>query len=814
MRPFQQVVFGTTFTGILTPPDGSYYYNDSLVSWGFAGVGANKPTYNASFSFPDNVTVGPIWDFNGSNQLMTTQSYSGLTQLYLNLWFYPTAAGRIIMTIQDSFAEDTGYHHAALEINANQTISGGFWNGSNIQTITTANGVTMDSWNHVYLRHNGTQALLQLNDGTAVTSTHTWSPPTTLVLGFGTISGTNSGNNARYQGVTAEFRANNSNTANNYDATHSIYEPPPGLYYNDFTIEWWQKAESNGQNSRPWAIGLLGEPSGQVVSLSYEGNGRDYAWINSSFPAQLADRPLKNHYDIGWEHMALVRENNYIKLYSNGVNYLNWGGGNQAITSLNADLFVATGEIAAGNYTGYIKDLHVIKGYAKYTADFTPPTLPIVPQTGSVFLLPVMDAGGAFDDVIGYKSAIVSNTPTYSEDNPFSWPTQTFTAFAYGGGNIALNSPYVTDPRLGLKVSDTQGWNDYVYSLDIPQHLTFYSTVPPRDPGELYTIQEETNPLTISINYGGSGGGVSLIEGRLSQYPATIALLAVRAGWTYQDPNGGTGTITNNAYVSDGSIFLVVPDAILGTWTFTPPAYGGSLFFDAGDHISYGNSIDWAMDVDAIETNNLSLNLDANNSNSYPGTGSTWYDLSVGNSSFNLVGSPYYSAGAHASLDFNGTSQYATGPAVNMLPGSAYSKMIWFKLDDILADNNLVSSDAGGHYMYFAGGNRLWAGHSNVQPYSGPGAFGSVATFSPNTWYCVTVTYSEANGITLYINGILDNNAPMIAHTGNGSTNLACFANGGNLLNGKIGRVLCYTAELTAQQVQQNFNATRNRYDI
>lgn len=477
-------------------------------------------------------------------------------------------------------------------------------------------------------------------------------------------------------------------------------------------------------------------------------------------------------------------------------------------------MVVGTGELAAGNYTGFITDLHVIKGYAKYTSNFATPTMPVQPQIGSVFLLPVNAAGGAYDDVIGYKSAIVSNTPTYSEDDPFSWPTQTFTAFAYGGGNIALNAPYVNNPRLGLKVSDTQGWSDYVYSLDIPQHLTFYNNVPARDPGEIYTIQEETNTLAIGINYAGSGGGISTIEGRLSQYPETIALLAVRSGWTYQDPNGGTGTITNNAYVSGGSILLVVPDAILGTWTFTPPAYGGSLYFDAGDHINYGASVDWAMDVDAIVSDSLTLNLDANNRASYPGSGNIWGDLSVGNFPFTLYGSPYYRAGAQASLDFNGLSQYATGPAVNMLPGSAYTKMIWFQLDSDTADNNLVSSETGGHFMYFAGGNTLWAGHSNVQPYQGPGAFGSTVTFSTGIWYCVAVTYSEANGISMYINGTLDNNTAMVAHDGDGSTNLACFAPAGNLLNGKIGRVLCYSKELTSQEVLANFNATRNRYGV
>jgi hypothetical protein len=36
----------------------------------------------------------------------------------------------------------------------------------------------------------------------------------------------------------------------------------------------------------------------------------------------------------------------------------------------------------------------------------------------------------------------------------------------------------------------------------------------------------------------------------------------------------------------------------------------------------------------------------------------------------------------------------------------------------------------------------------------------------------------------------------------------------GNLLNGRVGQVLCYGAELTAAQVLQNFNATKATYGL
>jgi len=797
-------------------PDGTHFWDGSPIVWGSAGIDPYKPTYNATYSFPDGFTNAQMWDFNGVNQLMTTGPFSNVSQVYMNIWFYPTAAGCILMTIQGQATENVNYHHAALTINSNQTVTGGFWAGMNIGSMTTVNTVTLNAWNHIYFRHNGTQALLQLNGGTAVTATHSWElQGNPFVAGFGTTSITNSGISARYQGMLAEFRLNFGNTASNYDSTRSIYEAPQQFIYDDFTIEWWQKAEAIGVNSRPWCIGLLGEPSGQVVSISYEGNGRDYFWINNGFPAQQEYRPLKNHYGIGWEHMAIVRKDNTVKLYSNGSEYMLWPYANQAITATNANLVVGTGELAAGNFQGYIKDLHVIKGTAKYTTNFLVPTTPIQPQTGSVFLLPAAASGTAFDDTVGNKVGTATNTPTWSSDNPFQWPTQTFTAFAYGSNRIALNSPYVNNPVVGLKVSDTQGWSDYVTSVDLAFHLDFDNSVPVRAPGEVYTIEEAA--ISKFTNSGSFNGSIGNLDFGGANY--WKALEIVKPGWTVSTGGPTLGVVTSvQTNLAPNFIRINVnfdPGSVYDTYTFTP-AYGGSIRFDAGDRINYGASVDWAFDVDGIATDSLTLNLDANNINSYPGTGTSWNDLGLGNFPYTLYGAPYWDNGPPGSFNFNGTNQYATGPNVNLLPGSGYTKMVWFRLNTLNADNNLVSSDGGGHYMFFSGSSTLYAGHANVPPYQGAGAFGSTSTFGINTWYCATVTFSVANGLKLYVNGVLDRHDPayQTPHGGTGSTNIACFGAGGNLLNGKIGRVLCYSKELTSGEVLQNFNATRNRYGI
>ena len=804
-------------------PDGTFLINGVTIPWGSAGIAPTKPTYNSSYLLPDGNSNIQMWEFNGSNHLMTTPINTGFTDLYMNIWFYPTAQGRTLMTVQNTLGEQISYHHTGLEINSNGTVTGTFYSNA---YITTANAVNLNQWNHIYFRNNGTQTLLQLNGGTAVTANQIWARPTNLVLGFGTVSITGSGSNySRYQGWLGEFEMSPVNMASNYDATRVKYEEPQVFIYDDFTVEWWQKAENPSANVQPFTIGVL--PSTMELSIRYGGpasghSGQDRLGINNGFA--LASQPVKNHYTGSWEHMAIVRKDGDVKVYSNGTAYLTLtkdnSSANTVFDNLTADLVIGTGGQAPpgvfNNYQGYIKDFHVIKGYAKYTANFLAPTSPIQPQTGTVFLLSAMSSGTAFDDVVSYKAAILTNTPTYSEDDPWTYPGATFTALGYGN-NLITPTPYPPNLQVGLLVSDGAGWSDYIIDPNYFGNIQL-SSLPESTPPELvYTVSEDLTSVTQNTNTAGGSGPTTWVLDYSGIY-FNVELLKVRQGWTVVQGENILGTVRANAYLITPEVIRIGVnfDPYSGSgleFTYLPPAYGGSIYFDSGDYINYGISVDWAFDVDGISTGSITLNIDANDIASYSGTGFTWTDLSGNANNGTLINSPYWDSGPPGYFNFNGVNQYATVAGANIIPQSAYTKMVWFKINTFSADNNLVSSDNGGHFMYFNQTNTLYAGHSNVLPYN---SFGSVATFNTDTWYCAVVTFSVANGIKLYVNGVLDteNLSYQTPHNQNGNTNIACFGIGGNLLNGKIGRVLCYGRELTAGQVLQNFNATRNRYGI
>jgi len=237
----------------------------------------------------------------------------------------------------------------------------------------------------------------------------------------------------------------------------------------------------------------------------------------------------------------------------------------------------------------------------------------------------------------------------------------------------------------------------------------------------------------------------------------------------------------------------------------------GAGSFTLVNNTNSGQFIMSVSSSSSIVTDNLTLQLDASNASSYPGSGTTWFDLAGTQQNITLVNSPTYTATAPSYFTFNGSTQRGSGSGA-VLSSTTYTKAVWFYLN-AFADNNLVSSEAGGHYMFFAGGNKLYSGNSNWAGF--PSNFPSTATFSLSTWYNATITFNTTDGMKLYINGALDSTYTTIktAFTGNGSTNIASYGTG-NLLNGRIAKVYAYNRSLTAAEVLQNYNADKAKFGL
>jgi hypothetical protein len=216
----------------------------------------------------------------------------------------------------------------------------------------------------------------------------------------------------------------------------------------------------------------------------------------------------------------------------------------------------------------------------------------------------------------------------------------------------------------------------------------------------------------------------------------------------------------------------------------------------------------------SIATSNLVLHLDAANRRSYPGTGNTWYDLSgFGNTCFLTNGPALVGTGGTTAMSFDGSNDYGLIYNSNSLNFFGFALIAWIKFSAIPFSGIAINKES----CY-----RLYVGESNVNNISarisqswgaltGPGSTQLVA----NKWYQSVVTADGVNQ-KLYLNGELDfsNNSNLVSTSGSSNLFIATFLGGSYFMNCQMSQIQIYNQSLSAAQIKQNFNATRDRYGV
>lgn len=208
------------------------------------------------------------------------------------------------------------------------------------------------------------------------------------------------------------------------------------------------------------------------------------------------------------------------------------------------------------------------------------------------------------------------------------------------------------------------------------------------------------------------------------------------------------------------------------------------------------------------------LYLDAGLTSSYPGLGSTWYDLS-GNENHGTINGATYSSSQGGILGFDGVNDYISFTSTNNIPigNDNYTISIWF--------NTSSSNTTGG---FFGWGNygttnevnafRLLANGQGFVNYWWANDQNFFATVSPNTWYNVIAKFDGTNR-EIWLNGTLVGSQASSGHNVPFSNNLtigltAPFLN--EYFPGKIGQVVFYRRGATDQEIQSIYNSGLERF--
>jgi len=222
-----------------------------------------------------------------------------------------------------------------------------------------------------------------------------------------------------------------------------------------------------------------------------------------------------------------------------------------------------------------------------------------------------------------------------------------------------------------------------------------------------------------------------------------------------------------------------------------------------------------------IVNSGLLLALDAGNVKSYPGTGTTWSDMSGNLKTTTLTNGPTYSSSFGGMISFDGVNDYSITSNMTAPSGTNYTVSIWVRIDSSMSgvDGRFLWHGNYGVFIYKYSSNAV-----TIYIYNGTTAvqvvFGIMnnSDMSYGTWYNLTGTY-DGSLIKTYVNGKFTNQS---AQTGNiqSINNPNFFGLGANGLDTStptkcdISQVLIYTATLSSDEVQQNFNALRGRYGI
>ena len=227
-----------------------------------------------------------------------------------------------------------------------------------------------------------------------------------------------------------------------------------------------------------------------------------------------------------------------------------------------------------------------------------------------------------------------------------------------------------------------------------------------------------------------------------------------------------------------------------------------------------------------IVSNGLVLCLDAANRKSYVSGSTTWRDISSNNNNGTLVNGPTFSSANGGSIVFDGTNDTVSVTKPNPNVAGYISLCTWIKFNNY--DSGLSSGPViihkGNHYtiqMRSQVGIDYWTyADSSFWSYIEFGYRQAPGLYQINTWMNIVVTKDSSNTVRLYKNGVLLDTRASFGSALT-QTNSTLFLSGysdtdanptTSLLNGNIATTQIYNRALSAQEVEQNYEALKSRY--
>lgn len=212
-----------------------------------------------------------------------------------------------------------------------------------------------------------------------------------------------------------------------------------------------------------------------------------------------------------------------------------------------------------------------------------------------------------------------------------------------------------------------------------------------------------------------------------------------------------------------------------------------------------------------IVTSGLVLNLDAAKRDSYPGSGTTWRDISGNGNNGTLTNGPTFNSNNYGSIVFDGIDDYALTNYDGILGTNPRSFAVWFKPNSSANKNLMGYGQQVSKKMWDI---LLYNGNIGIHLYNSGAEAGT--PYTVGVWQYITFTYTHPT-IYSYMNGVyknsytdssIDTGAIKKLNIARGAYDVYAY------YNGIVANIQIYNRALSPSEILQNYNATKTRYGL
>ena len=218
-----------------------------------------------------------------------------------------------------------------------------------------------------------------------------------------------------------------------------------------------------------------------------------------------------------------------------------------------------------------------------------------------------------------------------------------------------------------------------------------------------------------------------------------------------------------------------------------------------------------------IVTEGLVLSVDAADKTSYPGSGTTWTDLSGNGNDGTFAGDPTFNSNYGGIIDFDGSGDYITISDSSdwNIGTSDFAIEMWINSDangSFALFNHYESSNVDLRFIHHSSLGLLFYVNNTVYPSNGQNA----VTLTADAWHHIVFT-RVASTLKYYLDKLV------VATQASFTTNIQDYSGAleigrveqSTVFDGEIAITRFYVGRgLSEKEVLQNFNAQRGRFGV